>query len=342
MGILQITTDTTGQINVNPRRVKIVTTDNVATILTAGYLNAANLQGFTILPTDVFDVILSYNTFTKTGSYEVFTPTFSHGVITLIAWANPGDVIGPTVAGDFAIFQNTTGSIGDNGYAPTDPTKASVVMLNAAPTINHIAQFTATNGTIGDGGVLGQAAAKAVSNNSNATVASVGGATIAGHIATFADVAGTVQDGGLLAANILTSAITNPDVAADLISFDITVGQAALASGGSVNLIVSTSAKQYKIRSLQLNSGGTNFSGGGGDRLGQVTDGTTVYSVIPAATMQALTNGQWGVTAIPNPAGAAINTSTVAGASLVFKYSGGTTDYTAGSLVITGIAQRVA
>jgi hypothetical protein len=147
---------------------------------------------------------------------------------------------------------------------------------------------------------------------------------------------------GQAATKYMYSSLTTPDQGANLISFDVTVGQAALAAGGSVSLQASSGAKQYKIRSLQLNSGGTNFSGGGGDRLGSVTDGTTVYSVIPAATMQTLANAQWGATALPNPASAAINTSTAAGAALVFKYSGGTTDYTAGSLVISGIVQRVA
>ncbi len=141
---------------------------------------------------------------------------------------------------------------------------------------------------------------------------------------------------------ITTSAITLIPMVGNIFSFDVTVPQASLASAGSVTLVASSGTRQYKIRSLQLNSGGTNFSGGSGDRLGQVTDGTTVYSVIPAATMQSLVNAQWGVTALPNPASAAINTSTAAGASLVFKYSGGTTDYTVGSLVITGVVERVA
>lgn len=141
--------------------------------------------------------------------------------------------------------------------------------------------------------------------------------------------------------NMTSSDITLVPIA-NLIPFDITVGQAALASGGSVTLITSNGTQRYKVRSLQLNRGGTNFSGGGGDRLGQVTDGTTVYSVIPAASMQTLANAQWGATALPNPASAAINASTVAGADLVFKYSGGATDYTAGSLVISGLVERVA
>lgn len=141
---------------------------------------------------------------------------------------------------------------------------------------------------------------------------------------------------------ITSTAITLVPMVGNIFSFDVTVPQASLASGGSVTLVASSGTQKYKVRSLQLNSGGTNFSGGGGDRLGQVTDGTTVYSVIPAATMQSLVNAQWGVTALPNPASAAINTSTAAGTNLVFKYSGGTTDYTAGSLVITGIVERVA
>lgn len=189
---------------------------------------------------------------------------------------------------------------------------------------------------------LGTAATKAASDNTKSSVASVSGSTTAGHILEAADTAGTVADGGLAANKVLTSSITTPDVSIDLVSFDVTVGQAALAAGGSVTLQASSGSKQYKIRTLELESGGTNFSGGGGDRDGQVTDGTTVYSVIPAATMQSLVNARWGVTALPNAAAAANNTSTAAGAALVFKYSGGTTDYTAGSLVISGILQRVA
>ena len=154
--------------------------------------------------------------------------------------------------------------------------------------------------------------------------------------------AGVVVDAGVVANRVLYTSFASPDVSPDLVSFDVIVGFASLATGGSVVLITSSGAKQYRIRSLQLNAGGTNFSGGGGDRLGQITDDVTVYSVIPAANLQTLVNAQWGVTELPNPASAAINTATAAGANLVFKYSGGTTDYTAGSLVISGIAERIA
>lgn len=95
---------------------------------------------------------------------------------------------------------------------------------------------------------------------------------------------------------------------------------------------------------MWINAGGTNFSGGGGNRAFQITDGTTVYSAIPAGSLTTIVNREWDQVAdFPFPAGSvALNTSTVAGASLVMKYSGGTLDYTAGSVVISGLLERVA
>ena len=128
-----------------------------------------------------------------------------------------------------------------------------------------------------------------------------------------------------------------------LVVVNITVGEAALASAGSVSLLASSASHQYQIIGLFLNSGGTNFSGGGGDRLGQVTDGTTVYSVIPATNIETLVNSGYGIsTPMPFPASAAIYTPTVAGASLVAEYSGGSADHTAGSVVLSGLLWRVA
>lgn len=180
------------------------------------------------------------------------------------------------------------------------------------------------------------------SNAAKTKVVMANSSVVSGNAASFSDTAGTVTDAGFASNKTLISSFASPDVNANIVRVDVTCGQAALASGGSVTLISSSGSKQYKILSIQMNSGGTNFSGGSGDRLGQVTDATTVYSVIPAASLQTLVNAQWGVTALPNPASAAINTSTAAGASLVFKYSGGTLDYTAGSVVISVTAIRVA
>jgi hypothetical protein len=136
--------------------------------------------------------------------------------------------------------------------------------------------------------------------------------------------------------SVLVSSATNVGNSAALISVDQVITFSELASGGVFDI---TSGAGYRIRAIQLNKVGTNFSGGGGDRNIQITDGTTVYSIIPAATAQSLTNAVWGATALPLPATASINTQTVA--ALKVAYSGGSADYTAGSMTITFQLQKV-
>jgi hypothetical protein len=128
------------------------------------------------------------------------------------------------------------------------------------------------------------------------------------------------------------------------VRFDVTVGQAALASAGKVVLHAGVTGQQFVVEQLWANKGGTNFSGGSGDRLLAISDGTTVYSVIPATNIQTLVNSGWGIsTPLPFPAGAgvSINTYTAVGADLYAQYSGGSADYTAGSVVLSGVLRRV-
>jgi len=249
------------------------------------------------------------------------------------------------IAQGFTFYQTDLFAISDSSnvsrFFVVTITSSDITLTQTAGSVTsdvvsgHFANFDGTSGNLSDAGFSPSDATKT-------KVAMVSAATTSGNVAQFNDITGTVGNGPVAANKLLTSSFATPDTSANLVTFDVTCGQASLAAAGSVVLIDSSGSKQYKIRALQINSGGTNFSGGGGNRLGQVTDGTTVYSVVPAASLQTLANAQWGATAIPNPASAAINTSTAAGADLVFKYSGGTTDYTAGSVVISGIAERIA
>ncbi len=76
------------QLNNSPRRNKFITTDDLATITTAGYLsNTVN----TILPTDIFDVFYNYVDENNVGTYAEFTVTINDGVVTLVA-ASAGDI----------------------------------------------------------------------------------------------------------------------------------------------------------------------------------------------------------------------------------------------------------
>jgi hypothetical protein len=197
MSIQNLVMDVAGQIGVNPRRVKMITTDSLATITTAGYLNSQNLEGRALYPTDILDVIYLYNAATNSGTYGEFLPSFSAGVITLTQYLSPGDVTLPVVDNDFANFDGTTGKIKDSGYSPTNAAKTKVIMLDAAPTSGRLASFTSTNGTIGDSGVA--ASAVQLSANIKATrTANIGGGG-AGPI--------SVAVSGLTAASIVTASI---------------------------------------------------------------------------------------------------------------------------------------
>lgn len=132
-------------------------------------------------------------------------------------------------------------------------------------------------------------------------------------------------------------------VAGDLAAFQTTVGQAGLASAGSVTLLDANSGEQWKVREIFLSGAGTNFSGGGGDRLLSISDGTSTWSVVPAATLQSLAAARWGDAGVPFPATAAhLTAASAAGTDITAQYSGGTADYTAGECTIVLIAERVA
>jgi hypothetical protein len=151
MAILSIVTNKPGNIGVVPRRVEILSTDDLSTVTTAGYLsNSPSTQVNVILPTDIIDMTYNYNSATNTGTYEEFTPSFSGSVITLVPYVDPGNVLLPVVSGDFANFNGTSGQIKDSGYSPSNAAKTKVVMANGATVANHIMVSTDTAGTSGN------------------------------------------------------------------------------------------------------------------------------------------------------------------------------------------------
>lgn len=154
MAIISLNTNTTGLIGdqVEPRRVTMVTTDNLATITAAGYMNSAASEGFSLLPTDIMDVQYSYNINTGAATFGMFEVSISVGVITLSQWVNSGDVLLPVVDGHFANFNGTSGQIEDAGYSPSNASKTKVCMANGAVTSSYFAVFTDTAGTITAGG----------------------------------------------------------------------------------------------------------------------------------------------------------------------------------------------
>lgn len=122
--------------------------------------------------------------------------------------------------------------------------------------------------------------------------------------------------------------------------FTTVVGQASVASAAEATLLNAATKERWLPRDIFLSGDGTNFSGG--DRDLSVTDNTSTWTVIPAATLQSLATGRWGDTGVPFPSTAGhLTTASTSGANIVAKYSGGSTDYTAGSCTLVLMAERV-
>jgi len=131
-------------------------------------------------------------------------------------------------------------------------------------------------------------------------------------------------------------------VIGDIAVYEVTLGFGDVASAASKALLTAKTGETWKVREIYLSGAGTDFSGGGGDRLMAITDGTSTWSIIPAATLQTLAVARWGDAGTPFPATAAhLTTASVLSTNISAKYSGGATDYTAGSLTLIVVAERI-
>lgn len=139
MPILSITTNVTGQIDNYPRITQLVTTDNLSTITSAGYLTGAIAQGYTFLQTDIVNIVYSYVQSTKTGTYGQFTVTNSSGVITLNE-ADPFVGILPPMQGGTGIANpnaNTITILGGATQIIDDPVNDNLYLGNSAGNLDQ-------------------------------------------------------------------------------------------------------------------------------------------------------------------------------------------------------------
>lgn len=351
----------TGGAGVKPMIKYLLSTDSLATVTSAGYLNEKLLQYGDIQETDLLLIRFDYVIETGAGTNAFFNVAISNGVITLSEDTTNNSVsyTPPSVANHIAVFSNTTGNITDDVATAIN---GGNIQAGLSGTAGTLASFpaTASKGSL-------KIAAVANTNNDNVTLSNaahgqatvysipdvgaatgqvnvVTGALTSGNLMSASGTAGKLADSGLVANEVLFTSFANPDVNVNSVFFDTNITAAQLASGGTPAIFTSSGTKQYKIREMWINAGGTNFSGGGGDRNFEITDGTTTYSAIPDTTMTTIVNRIWTTdVAFPYPSSpTAINTSTVAGANIVLKYSGGTTDYASGDVTITGFLERVA
>ncbi len=124
--------------------------------------------------------------------------------------------------------------------------------------------------------------------------------------------------------------------------FTVTCSAATLDAALKVAVITPLERTEtYMIRDIRLIGGGTNF-GAGGDRLLDLTDGTTVWTQIANADLETAPTATltWGNTKVPFLTGKN-NTVSVAGQKIYFAYSGGASDHTTGSIVFHVLLERL-
>lgn len=150
------------------------------------------------------------------------------------------------------------------------------------------------------------------------------------------------KSGGIIDRKAVNQQRVNDVSMSDLKWIDVAVTAALLDGGGSVALVTGAAADQYKVREIILVGGGTNF-GAGGNRTIVLTDGTTVYTTIANADIEAAPAAslKWGDTKVPFATGTS-NAATVAGSTPRFQYAGGTTDHSTGSINFSVCLQKVA
>jgi hypothetical protein len=151
--MFDISVSYTGQTDVNPNIVKITTSDSYDTITTAGWLVPANIAPIYVNPLDILFVDYNYNVTTSPpANFGIFQPVYNNGVITLVPTSGTGSVNLPVVSGHFANFQGTSGTIGDNGFVPTNASLTKVVMAAAGTyTSGNILVSNDANGSLRPG-----------------------------------------------------------------------------------------------------------------------------------------------------------------------------------------------
>lgn len=134
MGILSFIVNVPGQGGMKPRRPKLITTDNLATVQLSGYLNSQVEQGNIVETTDIIDAFYSYSEVTKVGTYGSFTVALNGGNVTLTENSGGGGGgISPGTVGNVAVYTGST-QLGDGGGVPVVTVKNTGQTISASTT----------------------------------------------------------------------------------------------------------------------------------------------------------------------------------------------------------------
>lgn len=204
MGIVQLPTPLAAQSGLLPSSRKMVTTDNISTVTTAGYLNAVSLEGYALGNGAIVEMLYGYNQQNGVGTYGIFTVSVASatGKITLSTWISPGSVTLPVVSGDVAIFDGTTGKIKDSGLAPSSTSSQLFVATTPGTlTSGNFPRLNDVNGTLNAG--------KAPTDATKTFVVMSPGSLTSGNVVITSDANGSIATSSIAPTNIMLLSATN-------------------------------------------------------------------------------------------------------------------------------------
>lgn len=193
MSVLDLERINMGQVGIKPGTVKMITSSDLATITTAGFLNGIGNQivpPLALAPSDVIECLYNYNPTTDVGTFIYLQPSISNGVITLNVAPNPlteGLTNGHIFVGNASNVATDVAMTGDVTISNTGVTAigAGVIVnadINAAAAIAFSKLATLASGNILVGSAGGVATSVVMSGD--ATIIASGALTIANNAIT--------------------------------------------------------------------------------------------------------------------------------------------------------------
>ncbi len=232
MGILQFPTPIPATNGVAPSLKFMVSTDNLATVTGASYLNTSNLDAaIPVSNTDVIMALYSYNIQSTSGTFGIFSVAISNGVITLSLEGAAGEVTLPTIANHLMVSTNVSGNLANlTGTAINGGSLQAGLSGTAGTLISYPA--TATKGSLIVAGV-------ANTGNTNTTIsnAAMGQATVV-----------SIPDPGVSSTSFLlldsagTQVIRTGNLALTVGNFNVVAGTAQVGSNGFLGNFTAYSA----------------------------------------------------------------------------------------------------
>lgn len=202
MAILNVVTSVTGLVGVTPRIVYIDTNDTLATVTTAGYLNAAQANGAGFKESDMALVTIKASPSATSVQVAWLEVSYSAGDWSLVAAESTSPLASAHIfVGNAAGVATDVAMTGDIGISNTGVTaiQSGVIVnadINASAAIAYskLAALPSTNILVGNGSNV----PTAVAMSGDATLANTGALTIANTAVSKAKLAAVIQPAAVI------------------------------------------------------------------------------------------------------------------------------------------------